>query len=436
MHRVRSSIKRANTLINLHTPRIFPNTLALPIENISIRERKLCLVCAILSRMVYEHSTEVFDDALLINLGLTLRYSYTTKIESGDARNTADGVDIKCMVFAKATPSELQELTQIYWEAHPNRVPASTSEWYSTKRKRKYAPPFWTPQFIQWIQHLGIEKTITPQHLFVVFRGTDNSRNILTDIRASVSVDNQILPGIQAHTGFLQAFRNIYARLANVLHIYAERRSVVCTGHSMGGALANLLAFRLASEHLKGGKSWSPSQNIDGRIYYVGRNVPSQWSPSLGLITFGAPRVITRSVVQDICPRYMSTDSSYLGFHLRIANDKDKVTQLPFPKLNPTNTNPYVHLPLRRIDIEPARCHEELQQEAYISVGQSTSDEPHNMGNYIINIFHTITDSQAYNVKLQQAFPHRHSMYEEQNKGLQDQDNFDSWFETQLRRTR
>ena len=85
----------------------------------------------------------------------------------------------------------------------------------------------------------------------VAFRGTvvTSYRNILTDAWLSKS---PILPGsnIQAHSGFVSALELVYSDVVKFLETYPQGKKLYITGHSLGGALASLLGYRLAHDNV------------------------------------------------------------------------------------------------------------------------------------------------------------------------------------------
>lgn len=109
----------------------------------------------------------------------------------------------------------------------------------------------------------------------VVFRGTIfedqhsnlNLNNLWTDIQVSRQDIENVCAGCKVHSGFNSVFENFKnnfeTNLNHVLMRYPFK--IIFTGHSLGGALATIASAYFASVH----KNYS----------------------SLGLVTFGAPRV-------------------------------------------------------------------------------------------------------------------------------------------------
>lgn len=99
-------------------------------------------------------------------------------------------------------------------------------------------------------------------HAFIVLRGTDLLGDALTDLHAGVSHSSQ---GWYVHDGFNQTFQSLKPDLDAFIEQMNSQsiHSVHCIGHSLGGALANLVA-----EYIRSATSYHPY-----------------------LYTFGAPRV-------------------------------------------------------------------------------------------------------------------------------------------------
>ena len=77
------------------------------------------------------------------------------------------------------------------------------------------------------------------EYVFIVFRGTDNTSDILVDINISAT----LTPTGLVHTGFFE--RSISLPLDFLFNICLAGKTLIITGHSLGGALATLLTFDL-----------------------------------------------------------------------------------------------------------------------------------------------------------------------------------------------
>ena len=129
--------------------------------------------------------------------------------------------------------------------------------------------------------------------VYVVFRGSANVKNLVTDLQYHVSSQETMddwadeagmhMPqGLQVHSGFLEVWRSLRAELMDAFEeLCAEERRLrkedrkdlrlVVSGHSMGGAIAMFAALELASRLAK--RESHPFG--DGQLTY----------------TFGAPRI-------------------------------------------------------------------------------------------------------------------------------------------------
>ena len=127
--------------------------------------------------------------------------------------------------------------------------------------------------------------------IFIVFRGTEPNqmKDILADVKAWRKPARE--KGL-IHFGFAQAIDKVYD---NIVHWINEQkldgeRNITCTGHSLGAALATIMASRLDANEL---------------------------------YTFGSPRIGNRDFVKE-----MNKDGIK---HYRFVNNNDIVTKVPFP---------------------------------------------------------------------------------------------------------
>lgn len=135
----------------------------------------------------------------------------------------------------------------------------------------------------------------------LAFRGTVNVDNWITNLKIA-AVPCPFGPGIgQVHLGFLSAYESLRQRVMDNVHdglralgVQPSSRVLVqTTGHSLGGALATLAAYDLASS----------------------------WCCPTVCVTFGAPRVGD----SDFAKSY----GSVVGRSLRFVNKFDPVPKLP-----------------------------------------------------------------------------------------------------------
>ena len=128
-------------------------------------------------------------------------------------------------------------------------------------------------------------------NIFIVFRGTEPNqmKDILADVKAWRKPARE--KGL-IHFGFAQALDKVYD---NIVQWLSEQkldgeRNITCTGHSLGAALATIMASRLDANEL---------------------------------YTFGSPRIGNRAFVKE-----MNNDGIK---HYRFVNNNDIVTKVPFP---------------------------------------------------------------------------------------------------------
>ena len=126
--------------------------------------------------------------------------------------------------------------------------------------------------------------------IFITFRGTEPKQitDILADAKAWRKPSRE--KGL-VHFGFAQALDKVYDK---IVHWIDEQKlddaTITCTGHSLGAALATIMASRLDANEL---------------------------------YTFGSPRVGNRDFVKE-----MKKDGVK---HYRFVNNNDVVTRIPFP---------------------------------------------------------------------------------------------------------
>ena len=116
----------------------------------------------------------------------------------------------------------------------------------------------------------------------IIFRGTNNGRNVLTDLDARPFRDKKL--GISVHRGFRDAAEKLRDDL---IENHAIEESVIFTGHSLGGAIAQVIGL------------WFEDDAYDVQIY-----------------TFGSPSITTASIGDAV-------------LHFRVALRNDPVPFLP-----------------------------------------------------------------------------------------------------------
>jgi hypothetical protein len=80
----------------------------------------------------------------------------------------------------------------------------------------------------------------------VAFRGTESIGNALTDVETAL-IRHDIFPGL-VHLGFAHAVDAVYPTVRVLLTTFDRDLPIWVTGHSLGGAMASLVAHRLAHE--------------------------------------------------------------------------------------------------------------------------------------------------------------------------------------------
>ncbi len=121
----------------------------------------------------------------------------------------------------------------------------------------------------------------------ISIRGTDNGKNVLTDLDARPFRDKKL--GVQIHRGF----RDASEKLKNdIIENVALEETIILTGHSLGGAIAQILGL------------WFEDDAYEVQIY-----------------TFGSPSIMMEQMWED--------------GHFRVYLENDPVPFLP--------PYPYVH---------------------------------------------------------------------------------------------
>jgi hypothetical protein len=127
--------------------------------------------------------------------------------------------------------------------------------------------------------------------VMIAIRGTSEIRDIVID-GAAIQVPHPGHPGMMVHAGFLYGATQMKKDLE--VHLpWLQHKIVYCTGHSMGGAVAELVAASLAD------------RGIEARV-----------------ITFGAPKAGNH--------RWTKWFNRVIPYRIRVVVDKDGVPSIPF----------------------------------------------------------------------------------------------------------
>lgn len=124
----------------------------------------------------------------------------------------------------------------------------------------------------------------TADTLYIAFQGSESRQDWLNDFKI-IKAEHA---GIRAHRGFAMCARAVIKRVKAIIAALPDHR-IVLTGHSLGGAIAVLVAVALRPEALK-------------------------------VITFGQPRVSTRRELQ----------LALYGEYIRVVNGSDVVARSPW----------------------------------------------------------------------------------------------------------
>jgi hypothetical protein len=123
--------------------------------------------------------------------------------------------------------------------------------------------------------HLKAIYTKLNERTIVVFRGTHHESNWLKDIKASSAEMSHNGNIIEVHKGFFEAFTSLWKKgLENKKY----SQDTLVTGHSLGGALANLMAYKLVGQQQKpvvytfGAPKWCKKDSIDTVHHKIGKD--------------------------------------------------------------------------------------------------------------------------------------------------------------------
>ena len=136
---------------------------------------------------------------------------------------------------------------------------------------------------------------VNDNDLVIVCRGTEPTefKDIAADLKA-IPVPSATGIG-KVHAGFKESVDDIWPELYELANDYGKTRTVWCTGHSLGAAMATLIAYRLQRAE----------------------DCPSP----AGLFTYGSPRVGNK--------KYIKGMEATGVLHFRFVNNADIVARVP-----------------------------------------------------------------------------------------------------------
>jgi pimeloyl-ACP methyl ester carboxylesterase len=113
----------------------------------------------------------------------------------------------------------------------------------------------WGFESVQWIEDQQTDTqafvAVKDDCLVVSFRGTMGTRDLLTDIlfrKVAFQIDPEASDSAgKVHRGFLAALDSVWEQVRAVVNKLGPTRPIFVTGHSLGAALAQLAAMRLAA---------------------------------------------------------------------------------------------------------------------------------------------------------------------------------------------
>jgi triacylglycerol lipase len=134
--------------------------------------------------------------------------------------------------------------------------------------------------------------------VIVAFRGTTSRKDWQTNINYTLIQPDDMFG--QVHEGFYNSLQSVWAEVVEVIEDFkkGDYKSLWFTGHSLGGALANLAVAALIQEDY----------------------------PVYGLYTFGQPRVGDRAFARTM-------NAEFKDRYFLFINDRDIVTRVPTRKM-------------------------------------------------------------------------------------------------------
>ncbi len=210
---------------------------------------------------------------------------------------------VRCSILSKLAYKQPNELTDLWSKYHPNEpiTPYIDYNEETVIHELMYMCDK-TPMFVE----SSICKEDTQAYIvqckddmYITFRGTSSIKDALTNIELTrVPLPNY--PNAQVHKGFLEQYKAIENSLFDAIS-NAQRnpdgaiKQIHITGHSLGGALAQLAAFHISNRF------------IDAQITCT---------------TFGSPRVGNHTFAKLL--------QNAVHDQIRVTHEKDPVPNMPF----------------------------------------------------------------------------------------------------------
>ena len=153
---------------------------------------------------------------------------------------------------------------------------------------------------------VGITKSEVNKRITVIFRGSESMRDWYYDLSI---LKTKLHDNVYVHSGFYKQLynENMYENLKNDINDLIKEYTdyeIYITGHSLGAALATLFGYELA------------------------RSIPNK----VNIISFASPRVGNIEFKK-------AFDKKENLYHIRVTNNRDVVTAVPFINFKHVGTN-------------------------------------------------------------------------------------------------